>query len=88
MTDTPQQPPSKKRTPLRPIRVDDDIWEPYKAICARDSTDATNDLLGHIGRRILESGTPEEIERYKRGVAAQEERRSRVIGARKKKSDD
>ncbi|CAM4397493.1 hypothetical protein [Nocardiopsis rhodophaea] len=86
MTDTP--PTNEKRTKVRTLRVVDDIWEPYKAVCKRDNTDATNDLLTHVGRRILTSGTPEEIERYKAGVAQQQERRSRVIGAHKKSADD
>ena len=47
-------------TRARPVRVPQDLWDAYGALCERLGRNRTSDLLDHMRRMIKRHGTDEE----------------------------
>lgn len=42
-------------TKKRPIRVEDELWEPYLQLCQEEGTTAAEDIREHMRRRLREA---------------------------------
>ena len=68
------------RTPTRPIRVPDAMWDAYGRVCTRLGTDRTGDLLDHMREQITGHGDKTDLAALAAAEAELIERRARKGG--------
>lgn len=44
--------PNQPKTPIRTLRVPDELWDAYGEVCEAEGTDRTKDIRGYMERRV------------------------------------
>lgn len=74
-----------RHTPIRKVRVPDDLWDAYGSVCKRVfGRERSEDLLDHMTTTVREHGSDDERAKLARAEAEISERRARKGGRPRK----